>query len=82
MSITVGVVITAITLFLGEISKIFNLESKYIPIQNVVITIVSSVVCIIFKVEQMSILETILTCIFATMGAGGIYDLTKVSQKT
>lgn len=78
MSITVGIIITALTLLAGEFTKLFNIDKKWIPLQNIIITILASAVCIIFKIEDMSILETILTCVFATMGAGGIYDLSKL----
>jgi len=82
MSITVGIIITALTLIAGEITKLFNVDSKYIPVQNIIITILASVICIIFNIENMSILETVITCVFATMGAGGIYDLSKLVKKT
>lgn len=82
MSITIGIIVTALTLAAGEITKLFNVDKKWIPLQNIIITILASIVCIIFKVEGMSILETILTCTFATMGAGGIYDLSKLVKNT
>ena len=78
MEITVALVITAITLVLGQITKLTTIDTKWIPLQNLIIAFVASIVCIIFKVEEMSILEIILTCIFATMSAGGIVDLKKV----
>ena len=57
------------------------LDNKYIPLQNIIIAIVASIICIAFKVEDMSVLETIVTCIFGTMSAGGIADLKKIAQK-
>lgn len=81
MEITVAIVIFAITLVAGEITKATNIENKYIPLQNILIAIVGSIICIAFKVENMSVLETIITCIFATMSAGGVSDLKKVAQK-
>lgn len=81
MQITVAIVVMAITLVLGEITKATTIPNKYIPLQNVIIAILSSTVCIIFKVENLGALETIITCIFATMSAGGIADLTKVREK-
>ena len=81
MEITVALVIMAITLIAGEITKLTKLDNKWIPLQNLIIAIISSIICIIFKVQNMSILETILTCIFATMSAGGIADLKKIAQK-
>ena len=81
MDITVGLIITALTLLAGEITKLFDMPSKYIPLQNIIIAILASIVCIVFKVQDMSVLETILTCIFGTMSAGGIYDLTKTGKE-
>ena len=81
MEITVAVIITAITLIAGEITKLTNLDNKWIPLQNIIIAILASIVCILFNVEDMSVLETIVTCVFATMSAGGIADLKKVKEE-
>ena len=81
MEITVAIIITALTLIAGEITKLTSLDNKYIPLQNIIIAIVASIVCIAFKVEDMSVLETIVTCVFGTMSAGGIADLKKITQK-
>ena len=81
MEITIALVVMAITLLAGEITKVTAIPNKYIPLQNIIIAILSSVVCIIFNVEGMGVLETIITCIFSSMSAGGIADIKKVSQK-
>ena len=81
MEITVAIIITALTLIAGEITKLTSLDNKYIPLQNIIIAIIASIVCIAFKVEDMSILETIVTCVFGTMSAGGIADLKKVVKE-
>lgn len=81
MEITVAIIITALTLIAGEITKLTSISNKYIPLQNIIIAIIASIICIVFKVEDMSVLETIVTCIFGTMSAGGIADLKKVKQK-
>ena len=81
MEITVAIIITALTLIAGEITKLTSLDNKYIPLQNIIIAVVASIVCIAFKVENMSVLETIVTCIFGTMSAGGISDLKKVVRE-
>ena len=61
MEVTVALVIMAITLVAGEITKLTKLDNKWIPLQNLIIAIIASIICIIFHVENMSILETILT---------------------
>lgn len=81
MEITIAIVVMALTLIAGEITKITKIDNKYIPLQNIIIAVIASIVCIIFNVENMGVLETILTCIFASMSAGGIVDLKKVTNK-
>ena len=81
MEITVALVVMAITLVAGEITKVTSIPNKYIPLQNIIIAILSSIICIIFKVEDLGALETIITCIFASMSAGGIVDLKKIAEK-
>lgn len=77
MEITVAIVIATLTLIAGQITKLFKIDSEYIPVQNLVIALLASIICIVFKVQNMGLLETIATCVFGTMSAGGIYDLTK-----
>ena len=81
MQITVALVVMALTLVAGEITKLTNIDNKWIPLQNIIIAIVASIVCIAFKVEGLGVLETIITCIFACMSAGGIADLSKIAKK-
>lgn len=81
MEITVAIIIMALTLIAGEITKLTRLDNKYIPLQNLIIAVLASIICIVFKVENMSVLETIVTCIFATMSAGGIADIRKVGKE-
>lgn len=81
MEITIALIITALTLIAGEITKLTSLDNKWIPLQNIIIAIIASVICIAFKVENMTVLETIVTCIFGTMSAGGIADLKKITNK-
>ena len=80
MQITIALIITALTLVAGQITKMTPIPNKYIPLQNLIIAILASIICIVFKVENMSVLEIIITCIFGTMSAGGIVDLKKVKE--
>lgn len=81
MEITVAIIITALTLIAGEITKLTKLDNKYIPLQNLIIAVLASIICIIFKVQEMSVLETVVTCVFGTMSAGGIADLRKIKEE-
>ena len=60
----------------GAITKIFieNIPNKFIPIQNVVISILSGVVCYFLHIDD-NLLNSIVVCIMSTMSAGGIADL-------
>lgn len=80
MEITVAIIITALTLIAGEITKLTSIDNKWIPLQNIIIAIIASIVCILFKVENMGVLETIVTCVFGTMSAGGLADLKKIGE--
>lgn len=81
MEITVALIITALTLVAGQITKLTSIDNKWIPLQNIIIAIIATIVCLVFKVENMGVLETIITCIFGTMSAGGIADIKKIGQK-
>lgn len=82
MEITYMVVIGLITYILGAITKMFVdvIPKKYIPIQNVVIGIVSAIVCIVFGLIPEP-LQALVLCLSATMGAGGFYDLASIRKK-
>lgn len=84
MEITYMAIVTLVTLVLGAITKTFieQIPDKFIPLQNLIIGIISAVIVYFTKIET-DILQAIVLCLFATMGAGGIYDLaqTKIERK-
>lgn len=81
MDITYVVIITIVAYILGSITKIFldKIPNKYIPLQNVFIGITSALICYFTKIET-NLLQAIVLCLMATMGAGGIADLTKIGK--
>lgn len=81
MEITYVVIITIVAYVLGAITKTFvsKIPNKYIPLQNVVIGLVSALICYFTKIEA-NFLQAFVLCLMATMGAGGIADLTKISK--
>ena len=81
MELTIPIIITTITLVAGEIIKMTPIPNEFIPLQNLIIAIIASVVCIIFKVENMEPLEIIVMCIWSTMSAGGIADMKKIKTE-
>lgn len=81
MEITYVVIITLVAYVLGSITKIFidKIPNKYIPLQNVLIGLVSAFICYFTRVET-NLLQAIVLCLVATMGAGGIADLVKIKK--
>lgn len=82
MEITYVVIIAIVAYILGAITKIFidAVPNKYIPIQNVVVGIISALICYFTGIE-VNLLQAIVLCLVATMGAGGIADLINIKNK-
>ena len=82
MEITYVIIIAIIAYIFGAITKIFvdSIPNKYIPIQNVVIGLISAVICYFTGIEP-NLLQSIVLCVVATMGAGGIADLINIKNK-
>lgn len=82
MEITYVIIIGIIAYICGAITKIFidEIPNKYIPIQNVVIGIISGLICYFIGIEP-NLLQSIVLCIVACMGAGGIADLINIKNK-
>ena len=81
MEITYVIIITLVAYIFGAITKIFidSIPNKYIPIQNVIIGIISAIICYFAGIES-NILQSFVLCLMATMGAGGIADLIKIKE--
>lgn len=82
MNITYAVIITIVAYICGAITKMFieQIPKKYIPIQNVLIGVASGLICYFTKIEP-NLLNSLVLCLLATMGAGGIYDLINIKNK-
>lgn len=82
MEITYVVIIAIVAYILGAITKVFidAVPNKYIPIQNVVVGIVSALICYFTDIET-NLLQAIVLCLVACMGAGGIADLINIKNK-
>ena len=82
MEITYVIIIAIIAYICGAITKIFidEIPNKYIPIQNVIIGIISAIICYFTGIEP-NLLQAIVLCLVATMGAGGIADLINIKNK-
>ena len=81
MEITYVIIISLVAYVLGSITKLFieKIPNKYIPLQNVLIGLISAFICYFTKIET-NLFQAIVLCLMATMGAGGIADLTKINK--
>lgn len=83
MEITYTVIVAVITLAVGAITNTFisSIPNRFIPLQNLIVGLLSAAVCILSGVEPNA-LQAIVLCVMAAMGAGGAYDLTKIKRKS
>ena len=83
MEITYVIIISIVAYVLGAITKLFieKVPNKFIPIQNVVVGIISKLISYYCKIET-NLLQAIVLCLIATMGAGGIAALLKLAKTT
>ena len=82
MEITYVVVIAIIAYIFGAITKVWidEIPNKYIPVQNVIIGVISAVICYFTGIEP-NLLQAIVLCLVATMGAGGVADLINIKKE-
>lgn len=69
-----------ITAILGAFSKDNVIPSKWIPIQNIVIGLISAVVAIYFDIFT-SVPIALITCLAISLGVGGGYDAINIKNK-
>lgn len=82
MEITYLLIVALVTYVFGAITKAFieSIPNKYIPLQNVIIGIVSGLICYFTQV-QPDLFTSLILCIIASSGAGGIADFIKMFKK-
>lgn len=74
MDLTITSVIAFVTLLLGQITKKLGwVSKKYIPIQNLIIGLISGVICWLVELEP-NVITSLVKCVIASYAAGGIYD--------
>lgn len=78
MELTAFSVISLVTLIIGFISKKLKIvDKKYIPLQNVVIGIISGFIVYFADIET-NIFRSIVLCLIGALSAGGAYDALKI----
>lgn len=84
MTITIELIfslVTAIfTAVLGALLKNKVIPARFIPIQNLVVGIISAVLAISFGIFT-NVPVAIFTCLAIAMGVGGTYDLSQTKTK-
>ena len=82
MEITYVIIIGIIAYIFGAITKLYveEIPNKFIPIQNVIIGAISAIICYFTGIEP-NLLQAIVLCLVATMGAGGVADLINIKNK-
>lgn len=82
MEVTYIIIVAIITYFFGAITKTFidSVPNKFIPIQNVLIGIISAMVCYFTKVET-DLLQSIVLCFMASTGANGVHQIVQTITK-
>lgn len=82
MEITYAIIVSIVTYVLGAITKLFinKIPNKYIPIQNVIIGVVSGCICYWSKIEN-SFFNSVILCLMASTAAGGVAELVKYKKK-
>ena len=81
MEVTYTVIVFIITYIFGAITKTFidEIPNKFIPLQNVIIGIISGLICYFVGIES-NLLQSLVLCFMAAIGAGGTADLFKVNK--
>ena len=80
MELTAFSVISLVTFIIGFISKKLKIvDKKYIPLQNVVIGIISGFIVYFAEIET-SIFRGIVLCLIRSLSAGGAYDGLKIGD--
>ena len=69
-----------VTAILGTVLKDSVVPSKWIPIQNIVVGLISACVAIYFDLFA-SIPVAIVTCLAVSLGVGGGYDAIQAKNK-
>lgn len=81
MEMVMSIVTGVITYIFGTLSKKFGwIESKYIPVQNAIVGVVTGIICYILKISEADLATSIIYCVIGAMASGGTYDLAKTNK--
>lgn len=81
MELTISGIVAFVTLILGQITKKLGLvDKKYIPIQSVVIGLVSGLIAWLTELDT-NIVSAMITCLISSLCASGLYDVAELGIK-
>lgn len=81
MEVIITVVTAIVTYAFGVLAKRFGwIESKYIPVQNLVIGILAGLLTYTLGITP-DLTTALMLCLFASLGAGGTHDLTHITKE-
>ncbi len=72
-----------VTYILGTITALFidKIPNKYIFLQNLIIGIISGIICFFLKLDN-NIFHVLIVCIMSSMSASGLAQLLKIKDET
>jgi RsiW-degrading membrane proteinase PrsW (M82 family) len=83
--LTYVVAIALITYVCGAITKSFigTIPNKYIPMQNVIIGVLSGLVCYFVPAFNMTgtLLSDVVMCMLTSCGVNGLHQLSKIKEE-
>ena len=76
MEVTYMLIVSVVAYILGAVDRLFmeTIPNKFIPIQNVIVGLISGIVCYFADIET-NLFNSIIICIVASQAAGGMTEL-------
>lgn len=76
MEVTYMLIVSVVAYILGAVDRLFmeTIPNRFIPIQNVIVGLISGIVCYFADIET-NLFNSIIICIVASQAAGGMTEL-------
>lgn len=81
MEVTYMLIVSVVAYVLGAVERLFmeTMSDRFIPIQNVIVGLISGIVCYFADIES-NLFNSIIVCLVAAQAAGGVSDLFKSNK--
>lgn len=82
MEVTYMLIVSVVAYILGAVDRLFmeTIPNRFIPIQNVIVGLISGIVCYFADIET-NLFNSIIVCIVASQAAGGMTELFQPKKK-